>query len=67
MKKGTVAKWIVGSVFAAAATAFAVGVALELKAIRKLTVDVDSDEEPKASDLAAEVEAAEDVKEQPEA
>ncbi len=54
MKKATVLKWIVGSVAAAAATAFAVGVAIELKAIRKLTVDVDADEEPQASDLAAE-------------
>ena len=59
MKKSTIVKWILGSVAATAATAFAVGVALELKAIKKLTVDTDTDEEPQACDLCADEEVTE--------
>lgn len=61
MKKGTVVKWIFASVAVAAAAAFAAGVAYELKEIRKLTVDIDPDEEPKASDLSAEAAVAEEA------
>ena len=59
MKKGTVVKWIFASVAVTAAAAFAAGVAYELKEIRKLTVDIDPDEEPKASEIAPEAEEAE--------
>ena len=59
MKKGTVVKWIFASVAVAAAAAFAAGVAYELKEIRKLTVDIDPDEEPKASEITPEAEEAE--------
>ena len=55
MKKRTVAKWIIASVAITAAAAFITGVALELRAIRKLTVDIDNDEEPQADDLVEEV------------
>ena len=62
MKKSTVAKWIIASVAATAVVAFIAGVAFELRAIRKLTVDIDNDEEPQADDLIAE--AAEEVVEE---
>ena len=62
MKKSTVAKWIIASVAATAVVAFVAGVAFELRAIRKLTVDIDNDEEPQADDLIAE--AAEEVVEE---
>jgi hypothetical protein len=55
MKKRNVAKWIIASVAITAAAAFITGVALELRAIRKLTVDIDNDEEPQADDLLEEV------------
>ena len=43
MKKSTVAKWIIASVAITAVAAFVAGVAFELRAIRKLTVDIDND------------------------
>ena len=55
MKKRNVAKWIIASVAITAAAAFITGGALELRAIRKLTVDIDNDEEPQADDLLEEV------------
>ena len=61
MDKRTVAKWIVASVAITAVAAFVAGVAFELRAIRKLTVDIDNDEEPQAEDL---VEEAEEVAEE---
>ena len=54
MDKKTVAKWIIASVAATAVIAFVAGVAFELRAIRKLTVDIDNDEEPQAEDLIEE-------------
>ena len=62
MEKKTVAKWIIASVAITAVAAFVAGVAFELRAIRKLTVDIDNDEEPQAEDLLEE-EAAEEVAE----
>ena len=62
MDKKKVAKWIIASVAATAVIAFVAGVAFELRAIRKLTVDIDSDEEPQADDLLEEV--AEEVVEE---
>ncbi len=59
MEKKTVAKWIVAGVALTAVAAFAVGVALELRSIKKLTIDIDNDVEPKADDLIDE--AAEEV------
>ncbi len=59
MDKRKVAKWIVASIAITAVAAFAAGVAFELRAIRKLTVDIDNDEEPQAEDLVEE--AAEEV------
>lgn len=61
MDKKTVAKWIIASVAITAVAAFVAGVAFELRAIRKLTVDIDNDEEPQAEDL---VEEAEEVAEE---
>ena len=63
MKKNTVAKWIIASVAITAVAAFVAGVAFELRAIRKLTVDIDNDEEPQADDLLEE-EAVEEVAEE---
>ena len=54
MDKKKVAKWIIASVAITAVAAFAAGVAFELRAIRKLTVDIDNDEEPQADDLIEE-------------
>ncbi|MBO5790107.1 MAG: hypothetical protein J6R40_03025 [Clostridia bacterium] len=62
MDKRTVAKLIVASIAITAVAAFAAGVAFELRAIRKLTVDIDNDEEPQAEDLVEE--AAEEVVEE---
>ena len=56
MKKCTIAKWIFASVAVTAVAAFVAGVAFELRAIRKLTVDIDNDEEPQADDLLEETE-----------
>ena len=61
MKRRSVAKWIIASIAITAVAAFAAGVAFELRAIRKLTVDIDNDEEPQAEDL---VEEAEEVAEE---
>ena len=55
MDKKTVAKWIVASLAITAVAAFVAGVAFELRAIKKLTVDIDNDEEPQAEDLVEEV------------
>ena len=62
MKKKTIAKWIIASVAVTAVVAFVAGVAFELRAIKKLTVDIDNDEEPQAEDLIEE--AAEEVVEE---
>ena len=62
MKRRSVAKWIIASIAITAVAAFAAGVAFELRAIRKLTVDIDNDEEPQAEDLVEEV--AEEVAEE---
>ena len=53
--KKKVAKWIAISIAITAVVAFAAGVAYELRAIKKLTVDIDDDEEPQADDLLEEV------------
>lgn len=63
MDKKKVAKWIIASVAVTAVAAFVAGVAFELRAIRKLTVDIDNDEEPQADDLLEE-EVAEEVAEE---
>ena len=55
MKTRSVAKWIIASIAITAVAAFAAGVAFELRAIKKLTVDIDNDEEPQAEDLVEEV------------
>ncbi len=51
MKKTTIAKWVVASVAFTAVAAFTAGVIYELRAIKKLTVDIDDEEEPRAEDL----------------
>lgn len=61
MKKSTIAKWVIASVAVTAVAAFVAGVAFELRAIRKLTVDIDNDEEPQADDLTEEEIVAEMV------
>ena len=45
MKNNSVAKWVVLSTVVTAALAFAAGVAYELHSIKKLTVDIDADDE----------------------
>ena len=55
MDKKKVAKWIIASVAGTAVAAFVAGVAFELRAIRKLTIDIDNDEEPQADDLMEEI------------
>ncbi len=55
MDKKKVAKWIIASVAVTAVAAFVAGVAFELRAIRKLTIDIDNDEEPQADDLMEEI------------
>ena len=62
MEKKTIAKWIIASIAVTAVAAFVAGVAFELRAIRKLTVDIDNDEEPQADDLIEE--ATEEVVEE---
>ena len=61
MKKSTIAKWVIASVAVTAVAAFVAGVAFELRAIRKLTVDIDNEEEPQADDLTEEEIVAEMV------
>ena len=61
MKKSTIAKWVIASVAVTAVAAFVAGVAFELRAIRKLTVDIDNDEEPQADELTEEEIVAEMV------
>lgn len=51
MKKTTIAKLVIGATLASAAFAFVAGVVYELVSIKKLTVDIDPDEEPRAEDL----------------
>ncbi len=51
MKKSTVVKWIVLSTAVTAAAAFAAGVAYELRSIKKLTVDIDEDDEMKSDSV----------------
>lgn len=63
MKKKNVAKWIIASVAVTAVVAFVAGVAFELRAIKKLTIDIDNDEEPQAEDFIEE-ETAEEVVEE---
>ena len=53
--KNSAAKWVVLSTVVTAAVAFAAGVAYELHSIKKLTVDVDEDEENTASEETEEV------------
>ena len=43
--KNSAAKWVAISTIVTEAVAFAAGVAYELHAIKKLTVDIDSDDE----------------------
>ena len=43
--KNSAVKWVALSTIVTAAVAFAAGVAYELHAIKKLTVDIDSDDE----------------------
>ena len=49
MKKSTLAKWIIGTAAITAFVAFTAGVIYELVSIKKLTLDIDSDEEPQAT------------------
>ena len=57
MKKSTIAKWIIGVTAITAVAAFTAGVIYELVSIKKLTVDIDNDEEPQAEDLEELIEA----------
>ena len=66
MKNNSVAKWVVLSTVVTAAVAFAAGVAYELHSIKKLTVDIDADDEENASEEATE-EVVEEIVEEVEA
>ena len=64
MKKSTIANWIIASVAVTAVVAFAAGVAFELRSIKKLTVDLDNEDEPQADDFdLVEAEVVEEVAE----
>ncbi|MBQ9773612.1 MAG: hypothetical protein IJW30_03010 [Clostridia bacterium] len=66
MNKSTVTKWIVASVGFAAVAAFTAGVIYQLRAIKKLSVNIDEEEENEAEATAVEEgaeEAAEAVEE----
>ena len=54
MKKTTIAKWVAASVAFTAVAAFTAGVIYELRAIKKLTLDIDNAEEPVAEPLTVE-------------
>ncbi len=60
MKNNSAVKWVVLSTAVTAVVAFAAGVAYELHAIKKLTVDIDGDDE---NDTAAPEETEEVVEE----
>ena len=67
MKKSTVTKWIVASVGFTAVAAFTAGVIYQIRAIKKLSVNIDEEEEaatdaPVAEEIAEE--AAEEVVEE---
>jgi hypothetical protein len=64
--KNSAAKWVALSTIVTAAVAFAAGVAYELHAIKKLTVDVDVDDEETAAPEETE-EIVEEVVEEIEA
>jgi galactose-1-phosphate uridylyltransferase len=51
MDKKKVAKWIIATVAITAVAAFVAGVAFEVRAIKKMNVDMENDEEPKADDF----------------
>ena len=55
MKKSTIVKWVVFSTAITAVAAFAAGVAYELHAIKKLTIDIDDEEEPVAGPVDEEI------------
>ena len=54
MKNNSVAKWVALSTVVTAAVAFAAGVAYELHSIKKLTVDIDADDDEPASEEVVE-------------
>ena len=57
MKKSTIVKWVAVSTALTAVAAFAAGVAYELHTIKKLTLNIDDEEEPVAEVLAEDAEA----------
>ena len=64
--KNSAVKWVALSTIVTAAVAFAAGVAYELHAIKKLTVDIDGDDEETAAPEETE-EIVEEVVEEIEA
>jgi len=67
MKNNSAAKWVVLSTIATAAVAFAAGVAYELRQIKKLTVDIDADDENEGEETEEVVEEiVEEVEATPE-
>ena len=74
MKNNSAVKWVVLSTAVTAVVAFAAGVAYELRAIKKLTVDIDEDDETEnesdeevVEEVIEEVEAAAETEETEEA
>ena len=61
MKKSTIANWVVASVAFTAVAAFTAGVIYELRAIKKLTLDIDNEEEPQAEEIKTEELTVEDL------
>lgn len=51
MDKKKVAKWIIASVAVTAVAAFVAGVAFEVRALKKMNVNMENDVEPKADDF----------------
>lgn len=66
MKNNSTAKWVVLSTVVTAAVAFAAGVAYQLHSIKKLTVDLDADDEESVASEETE-EVIEEVIEEVEA
>ena len=64
MKKSSTAKWVILSTAVTAVAAFAAGVAYELHAIKKLTVDIDRDEAAEAPVEETNEEAVEEAVEE---
>ena len=67
MTKGSVAKWVAASIGFTAVAAFTAGVIYQINAIKKLSVDIDEEDEAAADEaveeIVAEIEIADEADE----